>query len=102
MQLHRQFGMVRRVLQPLHWLFVKRFPDVGTRVFVACDGTVAAGSFAGMRYVSRAIGSALAPKILGSFEKEIRRRRRCSTLWQHATVWSNGSISAANSRRRHS
>lgn len=45
--------------------------DVEQRVFRACQGCVLQGPFRGMRYLPQASGSALAPKLLGTYEQEL-------------------------------
>jgi len=45
--------------------------EINELVFRQVAGAVAAGPFAGMRYVRRARGSQLAPKLLGTYEKEL-------------------------------
>jgi hypothetical protein len=36
-----------------------------------CKGQIMSGPFSGMRYISSAVGSALAPKIVGTYEQEL-------------------------------
>lgn len=43
----------------------------GDVLFTELNGVVAAGPFRGMRYLPTSSGSALAPKLLGSYEKEL-------------------------------
>ena len=43
----------------------------GVLAFVLTRGCVAAGPFAGMRYIVSSTGSALAPKLLGTYEAEL-------------------------------
>jgi hypothetical protein len=45
--------------------------DVNELVFHEFNGCVASGPFAGMKYIRRASSSTLAPKILGTYEKEL-------------------------------
>jgi hypothetical protein len=56
-------AVVPRPLRPKHYLLAKAYR--------ASAGVVSAGPFRGMRYVRRAVGSALCPKILGTYEREL-------------------------------
>src|SRR4051812_10738394 len=46
--------------------------QVGQRVFGLTDGVVVAGPFEGLKYVSTARGSSIGPKLLGTYELELR------------------------------
>ena len=57
-----------RKMIPAHWRPIRYLENL-TRDRVS--GRVLAGPFAGMRYIRAAQGSALIPKLLGSYEKEL-------------------------------
>lgn len=65
----RQRGLVllRRFRQEMK----RCFPGINERVIARCRGSVTAGPFRGMRYLDRAVGSALPPKLLGTYEQEL-------------------------------
>jgi len=46
--------------------------EVGKRVYDMTGGRVVAGPFAGLKYVSTAKGSSIGPKLLGTYEMELR------------------------------
>jgi hypothetical protein len=46
-------------------------PEVESLAFERCGGRIGAGPFAGMRYIDRASCSALVPKLLGTYEREL-------------------------------
>lgn len=48
------------------------FDRMNCLMFQLTGGLVAQGPFAGMRYLSSSVGSALAPKLVGSYEEEIQ------------------------------
>src|SRR5437762_13396739 len=45
---------------------------IGEKVFGLTDGKVVAGPFKGLKYVSTARGSSIGPKLLGTYELELR------------------------------
>src|SRR5437764_15485146 len=47
--------------------------EVGWRVFNLTGGRVIAGPFAGLMYVDSARGSSIGPKLLGTYELELRQ-----------------------------
>src|SRR5438552_17735231 len=47
--------------------------EVGQRVFALTAGRVVAGPFAGLTYVDSARGSSIGPKLLGTYELELRQ-----------------------------
>jgi len=62
-------GLVR--LRRLWRGMKRRSPAAHDRIVAGCRGGVTAGPFRGMRYVERAVGSALPPKLLGTYEREL-------------------------------
>lgn len=50
----------------------ERDRQVGQRVFAVTGGVVVAGPFKGLQYVSTARGSCIGPKLLGTYELELR------------------------------
>lgn len=61
----------QRILDRLRRLRSRWCPTTRERVVAACGDTILAGPFRGMRYVDRAVGSALPPKLLGTYELEL-------------------------------
>jgi hypothetical protein len=53
-------------------LFWEHDRQVGERVFGLTGGVVVAGPFQGLKYVSTARGSSIGPKLLGTYELELR------------------------------
>ena len=50
--------------------------EINQLVFSECGGKVRAGPFAGMRYIAEANSSALAPKLIGTYEMELHETMR--------------------------
>jgi predicted RNA methylase len=50
--------------------------EINELIVRECAGAVVAGPFAGMRYIAEANSSALAPKLLGTYEKELHETMR--------------------------
>jgi hypothetical protein len=72
-QRNSRFRLDRRMLVRLRWLqtcLARCCPRARDRIFAVCGGRVTAGPFRGMRYLDRAVGSALPPKLLGTYEQE--------------------------------
>jgi hypothetical protein len=53
-------------------VFFEKDRQVGQRVFALTGGVVVAGPFKGLKYVSTARGSSIGPKLLGTYELELR------------------------------
>jgi predicted O-methyltransferase YrrM len=53
-------------------LFFEHDRQVGQRVFALTGGVVVGGPFKGLQYVSTARGSSIGPKLLGTYELELR------------------------------
>jgi len=73
---------VRRVVRQVRWLW----PDATSRIMRWTGGTVVAGPFRGMAYLSLALGSALPPKFLGTYERELHPWIEEIALRPYATI----------------